>query len=310
MIDLVEDADARHLVGADLGQHRIGDFKLAFEARITRVDDVQQQGRIERFVQGGFERGHQAMRQVLDETDGITDEHTRHAFGVKRTHGGVQRGEELVGHQHLTAGQRTHQRRLAGIGVADQRHIGEALPPLAARALGLALGLHRDDLELQFGNAVTNLAAVEFGVRLAGTAASHPAALPPLRPGELGRFAQTRCHVAKPGDLNLRLGSTRARVTVKDLEDDHGAVHDLAARLQLEVARLRGRDLVIDQQRLDRACARHRGQRRRFKARLGSDEVAYFLALANAQVTRGVKTGALLRKGLDNPVAQRLRQFA
>jgi hypothetical protein len=89
---------------------------------------------------------------------------TRGTLGVEHAHRGIQRGEELVGHQHLAAGEGAHQRGLAGVGVAHQRHRGEALAALAASALGLALELHRGDLELQLGDAVADLAPVELGV--------------------------------------------------------------------------------------------------------------------------------------------------
>ena len=68
-----------------------------------------------------------------------------------------------------------------------------------------------------------------------------------LRPGQLGRFAQARRHVAQARDLHLGARGARAGVAMKDFEDDHGAVHYLAADLLLKVARLRGGNLVVDQ---------------------------------------------------------------
>ena len=179
------------------------------------------------------------MRQVLDETDGVADQHARHALGVERADGGVERGEELVGDQHFAAGQCAHQRRFAGVGVADERHAGQALAALPPRALGLALDVHGGDFKLQFGDPVADLAPVHLGVRFTGTTAAETASLPPLRPGQLGRLAQTRRHVAEAGDLDLRTRGARARVAVKNFEDDHGPVHDLATDLLFEVARLR-----------------------------------------------------------------------
>jgi hypothetical protein len=43
---------------------------------------VQQQRRVERLVERRLERGDQAVRQVLDEADGVADQHARHALGV------------------------------------------------------------------------------------------------------------------------------------------------------------------------------------------------------------------------------------
>ena len=52
-----------------------------------------------------------------------------------------------------------------------------------------------------------------------------------------------------------------ARVAPEDLEDDGRAVHDLDPRRLLEVARLRGRDVVIDEDDLDGGVLRRRGRR-------------------------------------------------
>ncbi len=82
-------------------------------------------------------------------------------------------------------------------------------------------------------------------------------------------------------------------MAVEDLEDDHGAVHDLAVGLFLEVARLRGRDLVVDED--------HLGLLR---------EAAQFFALAGAEVRGLVEVGALLRERADDLEAQRLGELA
>ena len=111
---------------------------------------------------------------------------------------------------------------------------------------------------LQLGDAVADLGAVGLTGGFAGTAAADAAALPPLRPGQLGRLAQARRQVAQARDLDLRARRVGARVAVKDLEDHHGAVHHLAADLVLEVARLRRRDLVVHQHEIGPASCRCR----------------------------------------------------
>ena len=189
------------------------------------------------------------------------------------------------------------------------------LPPGALR---LALDVHGIDFQLQFGDAVANLAPVHLCMRFAGTTAAQPATLPPLRPGELGSFAQTRRHVAETGDLDLRPCGARTRVAVEDFKDDHGAVHHLAADLQLEVARLRRRDFVVDEQDFDGFAVQADGCRHRFVQsaavafRLDPviDEATDFLPLADAEITSLVETRALLNKGADNLEPQGLGKFA
>jgi hypothetical protein len=152
-------------------------------------------------------------------------------------------------------------------------------------------------------------------VRFAGATAAGAAALPPLRPGQLGHFAQARRHVAQARDLDLRARGARAGVAVEDFEDDHGAVHHLAADFLFQVARLRGRDFVVDQDGVD-AC-RPRDRRRRAAAGLEAagqgfaiDEGADLLALAAAEVGAGIEAGALLGEGGGDRVAQGLGQVA
>ncbi len=202
----------------------------------------------------------------------------------------------------------------AGVGVADQRHGGEALAPLPARALRLALDVHCVDFFLQLGDVVADLALVEFGVRFAGATAAGAAALPALRPGELGRLAQARRHVAQPRDLDLCARGARGGVAVEDFEDDHGAVHHLAADFLFEVARLRGRDFMVDENGVDLAGVGIGGGVQRLLEGAGRgfaiDKGAHLLAFAFAQIGRGIEAGALLGEGGGDLVAQRLGQVA
>jgi hypothetical protein len=291
VVDLVEDADARQYIGADFGQHHVGHFELALEAGVAGVDHVEQQRGIQCLVEGGLEGCDQAVGQVLDEAHRIADQHAGHAFRVQHAHGGVQRGEELVGDQHLAAGEGPHQGGLAGVGVADQRHRGEALAFLAAGALGLALDLHRVDFLLQLGDAVADLAAVQLGMGFAGTPAD-AAALAPLGPGQLGHLAQARRHVAEAGDFHLGPGRAGAGVAVEDLEDDHGAVHHLAAHFDFQVAGLEGEiSWSTRMASIWPPRAAHRAP-----IDVGLD----LLPLAHAQVGVGVEAGALLDEGVDH----------
>ena len=41
VVDLVEDADARDILRADLGKHFIGDLKLALKSGVARIDDME-----------------------------------------------------------------------------------------------------------------------------------------------------------------------------------------------------------------------------------------------------------------------------
>jgi hypothetical protein len=75
-------------------------------------------------------------------------------------------------------------------------------------------------------------------MRLTRTTATHAATLTALRTGQLGRFAQARCHITQAGDFHLRLGRTRTGIAMEDFQNHHGAVHHFAANGQLQIARL------------------------------------------------------------------------
>ncbi len=123
-------------------------------------------------------------------------------------------------------------------------------------------------------------------------------------------------------------------MAVEDLQDDHGAVHDFAADLDFEVARLRRRDLVIDQDDVGAARFRIGGGLRRLLRpgrpalrrfahasrwrrtgrvlRIGFvfHETAHLLPLAHTQIGGRVETVALLRERADHFESQRLGEVA
>ena len=96
----------------------------------------------DRLLQRGLEGVDQAVRQVADEADRVGQRHLAapRLAQVELARGGVQRGEQLVGRVGARLDQRVEQRRLAGVGVADQRDV-EGVAPLALAALGAALPL-------------------------------------------------------------------------------------------------------------------------------------------------------------------------
>ena len=183
-IDLVEQQARRDDVRADLAQHVAAHLELRFVGRIGRVDDEQQQRRFERLGERGAERRDEIVRQLLDEPDRVRDQHARLGLRLQRAHRGVERREELVRDQHLAAGERAHQRRLAGVGVADQRD-----PELiAARGPALvAVALDRLQLLFQLREAVADLAAIELEVGLAGAGPLLPPAARPTTPAGAAR---------------------------------------------------------------------------------------------------------------------------
>ena len=96
----------RGTASAPISRRSVGYFALPLMGWIA-VDDVEQR-QTSRLVERRFERRDQPVRQVLDEADGVADQHARHALGLEGAHGGVERGEKFVFDQHLAAGECAH----------------------------------------------------------------------------------------------------------------------------------------------------------------------------------------------------------
>ena len=80
------------------------------------------------------------VRQAIDEADGVRDEQFAAVGQPDAAHQRVERDEQGVGGDGRLAGQEVEQRRLAGVGVADQRDGRDRRPCAAARATAAAAG--------------------------------------------------------------------------------------------------------------------------------------------------------------------------
>ena len=134
-IDLVPDQHLRDAVGADLGQHLVDLARSARRGRRWRRPPRAAAGRRARSPPAwrGTPRPASCGRSRMKPT--VSDSTTpAPASGMPDApRGGVERGEQLVGGVDAGAGQRVEQRRLAGVGVADQRHREHVAPRARAR---------------------------------------------------------------------------------------------------------------------------------------------------------------------------------
>ena len=146
------------------------------------------------------------------------------------------------------------QRRLAGVGVADQRdrRHRRLVPPLAQLRAAAA---DRVDLLRQDADAVADAAAVGFELGFAGAARADAAAQPRQR---VARSDQPRHQVLELRELDLQLAFPRARAAREDVEDELRAIDDLAIERAFEIAQLRRRQLVVEDDDVDAASRRTR----------------------------------------------------
>ena len=254
-VDLVEDLERRCTFRTDLAEHRrhLGDAVHALGIRC--IDHVQQQRGVARFFQRCAKRRHQIVRQLADEADGVGD-HDRLA-GLQRhaSHRGIERREQLTRCEDAVAGQRIEQRRLAGVGVADERdrrHLATA----ARHARARAPATNRLELALERADTAADQAPVGFELRFARTAQADAAALPL----QMGPAAHQACgHVLKLRQFDLQLALVRTRPRREDVEDQAGAVDDARLERALEIALLARTQRVVEDHQLGTTGRRGRG---------------------------------------------------
>ncbi len=154
-------------------------------------------------------------------------------------------------------GQTVEQGRLAGVGIADQRHhrIGYLGPRRAVQLAGL------DDLvqlPAQPHQLVVDGPPVGLDLGLAGAAdEAEPAALA-LKVGPGAH--QPGALVAERRHLDLQHALAGAGAVAEDLEDQPGAVEDLDLPGLFEIALLHRRDRPVDQHQLDLVLREDLGQ--------------------------------------------------
>ncbi len=160
------------------------------------------------------------------------------------------------------AGERVEERRLAGVGVADERdrRHGTLLTPLAQLRAAAANDV---DLLRQHADALPNAPAIGLELGLAGASRPDAAAQPRQR---LARSDEPRQEILQLRELDLQLPFPRARAAREDVEDELRAVDDLAAERLLEIAQLRRAQLVVEDDDVDAQFVARRGQRLHFAA--------------------------------------------
>ena len=151
---------------------------------------------------------------------------------------------------------------MPGVGVADQGQLAVAAAGAAA-ALQRARALDVAQVGLELVHAPDEAAAVHLELRLARAPGADATGLLAER---RAAAAQARQPVAQQRQLHLRLALGAARVLGEDVEDHRGAVDGGAAEQLLQVAVLRRRQLVVEDDRVGVEAAAERGDLLRLAA--------------------------------------------
>ena len=95
-VDLVVDLDARHFDRADFFEHARHGRHVALAFRIRRVDHVQHQIGVGGLFERGAKRGHQRVRQPIDEADGVAQQQLAPIGKVDAPHQRIERDEQRI----------------------------------------------------------------------------------------------------------------------------------------------------------------------------------------------------------------------
>ena len=171
------------------------------------VAHMQHQIGLDHLLQRGAEGGDEHGRQIGDEAHRVGQDDAPAARQPELAHGRIERLEHLVLGGHGRAGQAVEERRLAGVGVADDGHDRQR-DALAPRPMQRARAHHAGELPTDGVDAVLDQAAVGFDLRLAGAAEEAvTAALPfQVRP----RAHQSALLIGEVRQLDLQASLARA----------------------------------------------------------------------------------------------------
>ena len=173
---LLKHFDCRSVGSADFGEHAA---HFLSEAGVGRggVDDMQDEVRFGNLFKRCLEGVHEGHRQFADEAHGVGHNDLCPRAHLPTPHGGIERSEHLVGGVNAVGGEGVEQRGLPGVGIARQRHRGDARPIAPPPALGT---LAMDALEpvAHVAHPAGQHALVHFELRFASAAQVDATLLP------------------------------------------------------------------------------------------------------------------------------------
>ncbi len=251
-IPLVPELDQTPLINVmaeiEIGQYRQNVIPLRIGFFVRNVAHVNDEIGGSNLLQRGPEGGDQIRWQIGDKAHRVGQDGRPGGGQRELSHGGIERGEQLILCRHPCPGQPIEQRRLAGIGVADQgdhriRH------PAARGAMQPACAFDRFKLAFDARDALVDAPAIELDLAFTRTTdEAHTATLPlQMGPGsnQAGTLIAERCQ------FHLQTTFLGLRTGAENLQDQTGPVDHLALERALEIALLDGRECCIDDQKID-----------------------------------------------------------
>src|SRR5581483_1490209 len=223
-VALVQDPDGRPLVGPDLAEHAVDDPRLLGPARLRDVDHVEEEVRGADLLERALERLDQLVGQLVDEADRVGEEDDEAFRKAEPPDGRVERREEPILDHDARLREAVHQRRLAGVRVADERD-GRKRDGRALVAVDVPGPLDVLEPARQLRDPLADAPAIDFELRLPRSARPDAAAeAREVRP--LPR--EPRPEILELRELDLHLALEAPRALREDVEDQRAPVDDLA----------------------------------------------------------------------------------
>ncbi len=275
LVGLVEDDEALLVARPELIEHVAGRLIVVVDIRAGGIDDVDEEIGEERFLEGRFEGFHKPVGQAADETDGIGEEKRLAVRKIDAPGGCIEGGEKLVLGQDVGGGDLVEERRLAGIGVADDGAVGDR-KFFASLAAGAPLLADFGEFALRAVDPLAGDAPVDldllFPLAPGGGPPTLPAAGPPALAVEVRPHPrEARQRVLHAGELDLEASLLGLGAQGEDIEDDFLAVDDGEVSIFFPSALLGGAELVVENDDVALEVFRHVDE---FGALAGTHEVA------------------------------------
>ena len=196
---------------------------------------------------------------LVDKTDGVDEHHFVAVGQTQRARRRIQRRKKFVFDEHAGARERVHQGRFSRVGVTDQRHGGER-HFVALLALQCAGSFDRLQPLFQMADALANAPPVDFELGFAGTAGADAAA----QARQMGPLArQARQQIFELRQLDLQLAFVAARALGENIENQLAAVDDANFERRFQIALLRRRQILVDDDEIGMALAARTFESRR-----------------------------------------------
>ena len=112
----------------ELAQDALDRLDVLLHGGMARVHDVHDDVGVLQLLESRPERSHELMGQLPDEADRIGEDERARPL-LDEASGRIERDEQLIGCREACAREPVEQRRLAGVGIADERDHGNPGAP-------------------------------------------------------------------------------------------------------------------------------------------------------------------------------------